>query len=170
MSTQKSINGINIQVSFCNKINCQPLPLDQISKGAPLANVYPKEGVANTYTVNIVSHVPTQLNIDTPPDPNLVVSLDNNAGYLYLAYNGIQAVNTPINQGNVNCRVFWFEYNSPVDLDNPPADTQYNLYHTQFDYTIEQAGGNAEAICVHERNDDPETDRGTVTTPANGQG
>ncbi|CAL2086065.1 hypothetical protein [Tenacibaculum sp. 190524A05c] len=166
MSTQKSINGINIQVSFCNQINCQPIPLDQISKGAPLANVYAKEGVANTYTVNIVSHVPTQLNIDTPPDPNVVVSLDNNAGYLYLAYNGIQAVNTPINQGNVNCRVFWFEYNSSVDLDNPPADTQFNLYHTQFDYTIEQAGGNAEAIFVQERNDDPETDRGTVTTPA----
>ncbi len=164
----KTIHGIEITVNFCNQINTSPIPYNEVSHGAPLANIYENTSKDNTYTVNIVSHVPTSVNLDTPADPDEVVSLDNDAGYLYLAYKGIQAVGTPINQGNVNCRVFWFEFNSSVDTKNPPPGTEFNLYHTQFDYTVESTGGSAEAIFVQERNDDPDTDRGTVTTPATG--
>ncbi len=159
----KTINGVTITLNFCNKINCAPIPLNQVSAGTPLANIYKTTATGNTYTVNIVSHVPVNLNIDTPPNPDEVISLDNNAGYLYLAYKGLQKVNTPINQGKVNCRTFWFEFNA-----NDGA-TQFDLYHTQFVYSTDGSAGSAEAILVQERNDDPETDRGTVfTTRGNG--
>ena len=82
----KTINGVTITVSFCNKINPISIPLSEISKGTPLANIYKTTPTGNTYTVNIVSHVPVNLNIDTPPNPDEVISLDNNAGYLYLGY------------------------------------------------------------------------------------
>jgi hypothetical protein len=155
----KTINGVTITVSFCNKINPISIPLSEISKGTPLANIYKTTPTGNTYTVNIVSHVPVNLNIDTPPNPDEVISLDNNAGYLYLGYKGLQEVNTAINQGKVNCRTFWFEF------DANDGQTEFNIYHTQFVYSTDGSAGSAEAILVQERNDDPDTDRGTVTTP-----
>ncbi|PKH49583.1 hypothetical protein CXF68_02245 [Tenacibaculum sp. Bg11-29] len=156
MST--TINGVTITVNFCNKINGPKVPLSEVSKGAPLANIYKTTPTGNTYTVNIVSHVPISLNADNPSDPNEVVSLDNGAGYLYLAYKGLQEVNTAINQGKVNCRTFWFEFDAQEDA------TEFNIYHTQFVYSVDGSAGNAEAILVQERNDDPDTDRGTVVT------
>ncbi|OSY88667.1 hypothetical protein WH52_03035 [Tenacibaculum holothuriorum] len=161
MSITKTINGVTITVNFCNKINATAIPESEISKGAPLANIYKTSPTADTYTVNIVSYVPTTLNIDNPPNPDEVISLDNNAGYLYLAYKGLQDVNTPINQGKVNCRTFWFEF------DANDGATQFDLYQTQFVYSVGSEAGNAEAILVQERNDDPDTDRGTVTTVRN---
>lgn len=154
----KTINGVTITVSFCNKINSTPIPLSEVSKGTPLANIYKTTPTGNTYTVNIVSHVPINLNKDTPSNPDEVISLDNGAGYLYLAYKGLQEVNTPINQGKVNCRTFWFEF------DANDGATQFDLYHTQFVYSTDVSAGSAEAILVQERNDDPDTDRGTVVT------
>lgn len=159
----KTINGLTISVNFCNKINCTPIPANEVSKGTPLANIYKQENTTNSYVVNIVSHVPTNIEPDTPKFPENAISLDNDTGCLYLSYNGLQEVNTPMNQGNVNCRVFWFEFNATENAQ------EFNLYHTQFVYSIDSSiAGSAEAILVQERNDDPRTDRGTVTTTSGG--
>ena len=43
--------------------------------------------------------------------------------------------------------------------------SQYDLYYVQFAYQLDEGTPSVDMILVRSENDDPETDRGTVSAP-----
>lgn len=166
MKLQKTIAGIFIDISFCNKVNAQPINLKNTSK-EPLVNIYEIDN-KGIYTVNILSHVPQNLNQinDIDVESGLFLNEDKT---LVLNYGGISSIETSVTNDSTNgklpSRSFDIDYNCPdKDYQN------FDLYHIQFNYRMTSANAqSAEAIIIHDVNLDPETDRGTVATIRRGK-
>ena len=162
MSQKITIAGLAFALKFCKKINESPLDSWEISR-IPLANVYNSRN-SDTYTVNIIAHIPVDFkSIEGYKQPylDLMPKEDNK---LFFSYNGVSVVKTSINKKNqentILCRNF------SIDYDSSKAQSfKYNLYHIKLQYSILKRDGQiVEAISVHDKNFDPETSRGTVTT------
>lgn len=169
MKKQTTIAGLTISLNFCKKINVSPICVEEVSKGSPLANIYKDEKCScsktSSYTVNILIHVP--VDIESMDSLDLTSGLFIKDKLLYLSYNGVNDIKTSINNddnGKVVCRVFGVDYY--YDSKTKGAATDFDLYHVQFNYSFKNSNTQAvEAILVQGVNEDPETDRGTVTTP-----
>ncbi|CAM1343594.1 hypothetical protein [Tenacibaculum amylolyticum] len=130
----------------------------------PLVNVSDIEsGAYNPYTVTVLAYLPGDQvlkPVELGDDVVNSISLDNNL--IYLTYYGVEVVTvTDRNQNRqlVDCRKFCVEYDC-----NDEAQV-YDLYYIQFDYQLNPKTLPVDAILVKDKDDDPETDRGTVTMP-----
>lgn len=161
MSNKVTIAGVSITLNFCKKINETPIPSDFRSK-QPIVNIYKNTTDQDIYVVNIVSYLPESLKALTDMDLNSGLILNKDAT-LFLSYTGVNIIKTSINKpdnGALLCR----EFNILYDFEDTYSEN-YNLYHIQFDYKLLSTNfQSVEAIIVHDINEDPETDRGTVTT------
>ncbi|WP_435262452.1 hypothetical protein [Tenacibaculum sp. nBUS_03] len=124
----------------------------------PLVNISGAEGGNSTpYTVTVLAYLPD----------NTLNRVDNTSGLqlqgdqIYLNYYGINPVQVLNKNGgtdNLQGREFRVEFNCEEEATN------YDLYYIQFTYKVE-SGASADMIWVRDEDDDPETDRGTVTVP-----
>ncbi|WP_299134251.1 hypothetical protein [uncultured Tenacibaculum sp.] len=127
----------------------------------PLVNISGAEGSNSTpYTVTVLAYLP-----DNPLN-----RVENTSGLqlqgdeIYLNYYGINPVNILNKEGGtdtVQGREFRVEFNCKEETTN------YDLYYIQFTYKVE-SGASADMIWVRDEDEDPETDRGTVSTPVDG--
>lgn len=162
MSQNINIAGLQFELQLCKKMNETPLESWEISN-QPLANVYTDQE-PNSYTVNILSYIPTTLeNIAEINQPYLDL-LPEDPAKLIFTYEGVNLIKTSINKPGedniVLCRNFMIDYNS-----SQQDPVQYNLYLIKLTYNlVNDNAQSVEAIIVHDRNLDPETSRGTVTT------
>lgn len=127
----------------------------------PLVNISDVEGGNGTpYMMTVLAYLPS----------NTLNPVENTSGLplkgdtIYLNYYGI----TPTTilkkdgtTGTIQCRDFRVEFNCDEET------TEYDLYYVQFTYKIND-GSSADATLVRDEDEDPETDRGTVTMPASG--
>lgn len=159
MGNQVTVNGTTVTLTlkdfkkFDTNIAAANKP-----KG-PLVNISGIEGNNNTpYTVTVLAYLP-----DNPLNP-----VDNTSGLkmpnfdIYLNYYGINPVKVLNKQGEFDTlqgREFRVEFNCAEEA------SLFDLYYIQFTYQVD-AGGSADVIWVRDEDEDPETDRGTVTTPA----
>lgn len=154
------IAGLDFELIFCNKVNGEPIKLASVPRKSA-ANVYPGYSV-NSYIVNIYVTIPQKLKpLDGTEQSGLYLMKNNDDNILFLQYNGIRRVGSSIDSsGNMlNCRDFNVIFN-----EDDPNPTLFDLYHIQVKYTIDsQASLSAEAIYVTLTNEDPETERGTIT-------
>jgi len=161
MKNKITIAGLSITLNFCHRINKEPIK-SVFTSDEPLATIY-KSQKKDTYTVNIVAHIPVSTKNLTETNLGSGLFLDKNKT-LFLNYNGVNNIDTSIfksdQTGILLCRDFGIEYNSQDTIIE-----DYNLYHIQFDYNLfSESFQLVEAIIVRLINEDPETDRGTVTT------
>lgn len=131
----------------------------------PLVNVSDKEsGTHNPYRVTVLAYLPgDQVFKPVELGDDVVNSISLMDNLIYLTYYGVEVVTvTDRNQNRqlVDCRNFCVEY----DCDDEAQ--VYDLYYIQFDYQLDPETLPVDAILVCDRDDDPETDRGTVTMPA----
>ncbi len=159
MKTKTTIAGLSIELQFCKKITEQPITSEYISK-EPLVNIY-ASGKQEEYTVNILSQIPQKLNEINEENAKSGLFL-NDTNTLLLNYSGVNTIGTSVSKENgmLLCRDFNIDYNCPEK-----KYSAYDLYHIQFNYSLQpKYAQSVEAIIVHDKNLDPETDRGTVTT------
>jgi hypothetical protein len=157
-----TIAGLEFELKFCKKINEKPLEDWEISR-IPLANIYSSRD-RDTYTVNILSHIPVDFNTIKEHNQLHIDLLPKEKNKLFFSYNGVSVVKTSIyklNEGDaILCRNFSIDYDSSKE-----EPIKYDLYHIKLHYRIvKNDGQSVEAIIVHDKNFDPETSRGTVTT------
>ena len=70
----------------------------------------------------------------------------------------VEILNKEGSTNTIKCRDFRVEFNCTEET------TEYDLYYIQFTYQIND-GSSADAILLRDEDEDPETDRGTVTVP-----
>ncbi|CAM1348891.1 hypothetical protein [Tenacibaculum insulae] len=126
----------------------------------PLVNISGIKGGNNTpYTMTVLAYLPS----------NALNSVENTSGLalkdntVYLNYYGITPTTVLKKDGTpevIDCRDFRVEFNCKEET------TEYDLYYVQFTYQIND-GTSANATLLRDEDEDPETDRGTVTMPAN---
>ena len=161
MKSTTTIAGLSIAIKFCHKINNEPIKSVYTSE-EPLVTIYDNQN-SNTYTVNLAVHIPEDLEPMDELDLSGGLFLDENKE-LFLSYNGVRNVDTSVyksqDAGTLLCRDFAVEYDSKEQIVE-----NYNLYFVQFDYKLLPINfQSVEAIIVKLVDEDPETDRGTVTT------
>jgi hypothetical protein len=160
MKNKTTIAGISITINFCRKINKEKIDLVYISQ-EPLATIY-KGQQEGTYTVNIITHIPTLLKYLSGMNLGSGIFL-NKEKDLFLNYNGVTNISTSIHNndsGIILCRDFNIEYDCKDQVIE-----NYDMYHVQFNYKLlSEKIQSVEAIIVKLINEDPETSRGTVTT------
>lgn len=124
----------------------------------PLVNISEVEGGNDTpYMLTVLAYLPSNTLNPVTNTSGLQLKGDT----IYLNYYGI----TPTTilkkdgtTGTIQCRDFRVEFNCEEET------TEYDLYYVQFTYQIND-GTSADATLVRDEDEDPETDRGTVTTP-----
>lgn len=125
----------------------------------PLVNISDVEGGnATPYKITVLAYLPSG-NTLNPVENTSGLPLQGNE--IYLNYYGIQPVEILNKQGGtdtIECRDFQVEFNCDETA------TEYDLYYVQFTYKIEDSSS-ADAVLVRDTDEDPRTDRGTVTTP-----
>ncbi|TDQ29748.1 hypothetical protein [Tenacibaculum caenipelagi] len=158
MENPVNVNGVTLELKYFRKFDTN-ISADNVPTG-PLVNMSRVE-TGNNATPNIVT-VLAYL-----PD-NTLNPVDNTSGLqlqgdeVYLNYYGVtptQIVNKDGGYDTVSCRDFRVEFNCAE------VASQYDLYYVQFAYQLDEGTPSVDAILVRSENDDPETDRGTVTTP-----
>lgn len=156
------IAGVNITINFCKKVNGEPIDNLYRSK-EPSVSIYKSEN-EGAFTVNIMAFLPTKLK-ELPEETlnsGLILEDTHKKPSLFLSYNGVVEVGTSVDKGGdlLLCREFNVEYDSTEKMVE-----QYHLYHIQFEYKLASVKfQSVEAIIVKLVNEDPETDRGTVST------
>lgn len=159
MST--TINGVTLTLKKFEKF-VSNIPAASKPTG-PLVNMSGAEGSNDTpYTVTVLAYLPD--NTLNPVENTSGLQLQGDQ--IYLNYYGINPVNILNKQGGfdtVQGREFRVEFNCDEVADN------FDLYYLQFTYEVNQGGVSADVIWVRDEDEDPETDRGTVTTPVDGQ-
>lgn len=154
MST--TINGVTLNLVQFLEFDTN-IPAANKPSG-PLVNISGVEGGNSTpYTLTVLAYLPS--NTLDPVENTTGLALKENL--IYLDYYGITAVNVLDKNGNSNtiqCRDFRVEFNCKEET------TVYDLYYVQFTYQIND-GSSADATLVRDEDEDPETDRGTVTMP-----
>ena len=154
MST--TINGVTLTLNKFEKFVTN-IPAANKPTG-PLVNISGAEGNNNTpYTVTVLAYLPD----------NTLNRVENTSGLqlqgdeIYLNYYGINPVKVLNKEGGfdiVQGREFRVEFNCDEVADN------FDLYYIQFTYEVNQ-GASADVIWVRDEDEDPDTDRGTVTMP-----
>ncbi|WP_299108762.1 hypothetical protein [uncultured Tenacibaculum sp.] len=156
MGNPVTVNGVTLTLKDFRKFDTN---IDAANKPTgPLINMSGAEGGNDTpYTVTVLAYLP-----DNPLNP-----LENTSGLqlqgnqIYLNYYGINPVKVLNKQGGSDTlqgREFRVEFNCEEEA------SLFDLYYIQFTYQV-ISGASADVIWVRDQNDDPETDRGTVTTP-----
>ncbi len=158
MGNPVTVNGVTLTLKDFRKFDSNIAAANKPS--GPLVNISGIEGNNNTpYTVTVLAYLP-----DNPLNP-----IENTSGLqlqgneIYLNYYGINPVKVLNRTGTfdtVEGREFRVEFNCAEET------TQFDLYYIQFTYQIQQGGASADVIWVRDEDEDPETDRGTVTGPA----
>jgi len=165
-STGHQIGGIRLSVKFATRLNKKDktLPPSEISK-SPLVNVSVVESdKGKTFDLKIVAFIPAMLSyVDTKPDSTIEMPLNNNGNSIFLQYNGIFRLQTPIQTNQEDkallCREFELLYEAS------DMNTGYDVYMFVVNYELVFDNmQKAEAVIIRDRNIDPETSRGTVTT------
>jgi hypothetical protein len=159
MENEITLAGLDFVINFCNKINAQPIPLAEVPQQS-LANIYANPQGERHYIVNIISFLPLKLDLLENTSSGLFL---NEEKTIFFNYNGVTDVKTSIHTENglVVSRDFNIVYDS-----TDPIPSEFDMYHIQIDYKIASLRTQSvEAIIVHDKNLDPETDRGTVTSP-----
>ncbi|CAL2079363.1 conserved protein of unknown function [Tenacibaculum sp. 190524A02b] len=161
-----SVNGITLTLKDFKQFQQANIPKENKPTG-PLVNVSDLEGTTDTpYTVTVLAYVPSN------PEGGFG-SVKNRSGLqlpanfeLFLNYDGVEVVTTTDRNKNrqlVDCRNFLVEYSC-----NETQFDAYDLYYIQFEYLLDDKTLPVDAILVRDKDDDPETDRGTVTSPVDG--
>lgn len=124
----------------------------------PLVNISDVRGGNDTpYTMTVLAYLPSN-KLNPVVNINGIALKDNT---IYLNYYGITSttiLKKDGTTGTIQCRDFRVEFNCAEET------TEYDLYYVQFTYQIND-GSSADATLVRDEDEDPETDRGTVTTP-----
>jgi len=159
MRHNTTIAGLSISTNFCHKINHKPL-IHKDTSEEPLVSIYQGKD-DNTYHVSIITRIPVGLHTPNTIHVDSGLFLDKEKT-LFLSYNGVKKVFTSVLKNNDDpllCRNFTIEY------DYKPATIEfYDLYQIQFDYHFTNKDfQSVEAIIVKIKDEDPRTDRGTVT-------
>ena len=162
MNQKPTIAGLEFEIKFCKKVNEKPLQNWEISR-IPLANIY-NSSKSDTYTVNIFAYIPTDFTVTKEPNQSLIDLMPEEENKLFFSYNGVCAVKTSMSSIEESkltlCRNFSIEYDA-----SGAEPIEYNLYHIQLYYRIVvNHAQRVAAIIVHDKNFDPVTSRGTVTT------
>ena len=133
----------------------------------PLVNIETiTENGKNRYILTVVGFVKTE-GLSKPDDISGIEILPK----IYLNYKGADKVNVVGANGSEEktCRLFVIEYNykcPPTFPESPnPPITEYDMCMFKFSYALEEGTPGVEVIYIVDKNDDPETDRGTVTSP-----
>ncbi|WGH76761.1 hypothetical protein P8625_06290 [Tenacibaculum tangerinum] len=159
-SNPVSVNGVTLTLEDFKKLNINIAAAD-IASG-PLTNISSSEMTGTTtYTVTAVAYIPSNQLNPVSNQSGLPLQKDD----IYLNYYGVINVNVLDKNGNpvtYSCRDFRVEFNC-----DEIADT-YDLYYVQFTYTLEEGTEPVDMIYVRDDNEDPETDRGTVSVPTTG--
>ncbi|WP_028890058.1 hypothetical protein [Tenacibaculum ovolyticum] len=158
MST--TINGVTLNLVQFLEFDTN-IPAANKPSG-PLVNISDVEGGNNTpYTLTVLAYLPSNTLNQVENTTGLALKED----LIYLDYYGITDVNVLNKEGNtitIQCRDFRVEFNCEEEA------TEYDLYYVQFTYQIND-GSSADAVLLRDDDEDPETDRGTVTTPRDGE-
>ena len=158
MGNPVNVNGVTLTLKNFKKFDAN-ISVDNVPTG-PLVNMSRiEEGNSTTpYTVTVLAYLP-----DNPLN-----SVDNTSGLqlqgneIYLNYYGVtptRILNKDGGYDTVSCRDFRVEFNCDE------VASQYDLYYVQFAYQLDEGTPSVDMILVRNENDDPETDRGTVTGP-----
>ncbi|MDO6812730.1 hypothetical protein [Tenacibaculum soleae] len=154
MST--TINGVTLNLVQFLEFDTN-IPAANKPSG-PLVNISGVEGGNSTpYTLTVLAYLPS--NKLNPVENTRGLSLKDNE--IYLNYYGITPTTILKKDGTtevIECRDFRVEFNCKEET------TVYDLYYVQFTYQIND-GSSADATLVRDEDEDPETDRGTVTMP-----
>ena len=157
MGNPVTINGVTLTLLDFRKFDTN-IDADNKPTG-PLVNISGMEGHNDTpYTVTVLAYLPD--NPLQPVENTNGIPLQGNQ--IYLNYYGINPVKISNKQGGtetVDGREFRVEFNCDEVAD------KFDLYYVQFTYKVEE-GASADVIWVRDEDDDPETDRGTVTMPS----
>ncbi|UOB18327.1 hypothetical protein [Abyssalbus ytuae] len=155
--------SVSITEVFCKKMS-ENIPSRFVS-ALPMVSIHRIEKSLNTYRVNITTYLPSNI---TPLTDSWVKELNLNSGLfldekkIYLSYKGVRKIDTLITKAqseqSIFCRRFDVEYYTTEKVDD------HSLYHIQFNYKLPPNSQLADAIIVINTNEDPETDRGTVTS------
>ena len=164
MPNNPTLAEINFNLKFAKKINQTTIDQSEMSI-EPAVNIDKKnplnKGLKPVYVVNIFTYIPENI------EQNQVAKKDNQLvifeNSILFKYRGVKSVETEINtkiSGNeIPCRNF------KIVFEGPDNQTTFDLYHIQFEYQVSESTQSVEGIWVRDRNLDPRTDRGTVTTP-----
>ncbi|WP_132794846.1 hypothetical protein [Tenacibaculum skagerrakense] len=160
MGNPVSTNGVTLTLVDFKKFNNANIDAQYRATG-PLVNISGAEGGSATpYTVTVLAYIPSNQQLK-PVDNTSGLSLQGNQIYLnYYGATNMQILNKQGGWDTVSCRDFRVEFNC-----NEQA-SQYDLYYIQFTYQLDSGTPSVDAICVRDQDDDPETDRGTVTRPS----
>ncbi|WBX71522.1 hypothetical protein [Tenacibaculum retecalamus] len=124
----------------------------------PLVNVSEFEKGNNVpYILTVLAYLPS--NTLNPVENTSGLPLKGNT--IYLNYYGIKPTTILKKDGTtgaIQCRDFRVEFNCDEET------TEYDLYYVQFTYQIND-GSSTDAVLLRDDDEDPELDRGTVTTP-----
>ncbi len=161
MSYSVTVEGLKLTLRNFNKLD-KWVQSDQVPTG-PLVNISDIEGTTDTpYTVTVLAYLPD----------NKLNKVENTSGLslqsdlIYLNYYGGVVVKTTNKGGeevDLLCRDFRVEYNCKE------KSPKFNLYYIQFEYQLLPGTPSVDAIIVRDDDEDPRTDRGTVTTPADAE-
>lgn len=153
---------ITLDTSATQDLNVK-IDANYIASG-PLVNIASNtNGGVTSYTVTVLAYIPSETLNDVNPSAGLVQSVPIKGNKIQMNYYGASTVTVTDASGTPQtrtCRDFRIEFNA-----NEGAK-KFDLYHIQFTYSIPEGTEPVDVIYVREQNDDPETDRGTVTGPA----
>ncbi|MCH2032736.1 MAG: hypothetical protein MK202_04365 [Tenacibaculum sp.] len=158
MGNPVTVNGVTLTLKQFFKFDTN-IPASNKPNG-PLVNISDSEGANSTpYTVTVLAYLPD--NSLNPVTNTSGLQLQGNE--IYLNYYGINSVEMLNKDGNFETnqgREFRVEFNCTEQA------SQFDLYYIQFTYEVQQGQPSADVIWVRDEDEDPETDRGTVTVPA----
>jgi len=154
--------GIELQLVSFDKFNAN-IPATDVPSG-PLVSMsdLKEQGSQSYYTVTILAYLPSgKVFNDVNEGKMNGVSLLGNK--IYLNYYGVTVATSLDRNENrelSQCRDFRIEYNCEEGAK------EFDVFYLQFNYSLDRGTLSADAVLVREVNDDPDTDRGTRTTPA----
>ncbi|WP_075342233.1 hypothetical protein [Tenacibaculum agarivorans] len=158
---QVKVDGVTMNLLDFRKVGSLPATQCTIPSG-PLTNSMGPYKFDNKeiYVVTVLAYIPdNELETKVKDKSGLVLIKDK----LYLNYKGVKDVTIILADGKqqeLTSRNFVVEYDCDENTDN------YIIYQIRFAYNLDEGTDPVDVIFVQDKDDDPETDRGTVTTPA----
>ncbi|CAM1358947.1 hypothetical protein [Tenacibaculum xiamenense] len=153
--------SITMKLNTYSKLN-EKIKASKVADG-PSVNISQPENIENknSYKVTVLTYLPDA--VLSKVENNEGLELDKEFVYLnYVGINPVQFMGKDGKYTTLQGREFRFDYNCEVEKDKIK---EYFLCYLQFSYTIND-NQYADVIWVRDENEDPETDRGTVTGPS----